>query len=293
MKLSIEKFSYMFCFGHTTPSSAESGDLCNDIMFYKDLEYYEIFDSIQMLGCTYSNAFLSAVNKIFINHGFASKEKFMCFVLSRSMRVSRSPTFFSFMLVCVLVDTIIQGVSKPLDLECFTLAKMASNCLIAIFYRQYVDLFCKENGFEGLTSYCEKLNDWLLNNSSDIDSETESEKSSVDLENLTLPDSDKVIELLQNLKKTDDVDFMLTDFEKMLLYDCDSVPSVIEPSKDIFIKLGDSSDSSKIECLETLQNLNIKSEHTLERLKIICELCKDNCYKHVVSAAKELEVDEI
>ncbi|GBM48818.1 hypothetical protein AVEN_18753-1 [Araneus ventricosus] len=140
---------------------------------------------------------------------------------------------------------------------------MASKCLIAAFYRRYVDLFVKENGFEGLANYCEKLNN-ILFHSSDEDSETESERTSVNLEGFTPVG---LTDLLQSLKEVDKVDFLLIEFEKKLLYEQDSLSLDIDPSEDIFLQLDDSSESDKIKSLDiAMQNLNIKSDHTLERL---------------------------
>ncbi|CAL1263950.1 unnamed protein product [Larinioides sclopetarius] len=296
MKLTIEQFSAIFCIGYPSISSTEEGNLCSDIREYRDFEYDDIFDSIEMLRLGYSKEFIDAVAKIFvtdIKDGFASKRKFMCFLLSKCMKLSETPTFFSFLLVCILVQEVLSGMFYFIDVECFTVAKMASKCLIAAFHRKYVDLFDKENGFEGFVNYCAKLNETLFP-TSDEDSETESERTSENLEGFTPPDTDGLSDLLHSLKEVDEVNFLLTDFEKKLLYERDSLPLDIDPSEDIFLQLDDISETNEIKSLDVaIQNLNIKSNHTLERLDELCPLCKDNCYKHVVLAAKELEVGEI
>ncbi|GBM48811.1 hypothetical protein AVEN_18749-1 [Araneus ventricosus] len=294
MKLAIEQFSSILCIGFTASSSIEEGDLCCEMRQYKDLEYDQIFDSVQMFGLKYSKEFTEVIGKIFmtdIKDGLASKSKFMCFVLSRCMQFTKTPTFLSFILICIFVHKVVSDIFRFLEIECFTVAKMASKCLIAAFYRCYVDLFDKENGFEGLANYCEKLNEIVIDSS---DEDSESKRSSVSLEVYTFPNNDEIIGMIYSLKEIDGVDILLTDFEKKLLYELDSLSLDIDPSEDIFIPLHDSSESNKMKGLDiAMPNLNIKSKHILERLDELCPLCKDNCYKHVVFAAKELEVGEI
>ncbi|CAL1263949.1 unnamed protein product [Larinioides sclopetarius] len=293
MKLSIEEFSSILCIGFTASSSIEE-DLCCEVRQYKDLEYDQIFDSVQMFGLKYSKEFTEVTGKIFmtdVKDGFASKSKFMCFILSRCMKLSETPTFFSFILICIFVHKVISDIFRFLEIECFTVAKIASKCLIAAFYRHYADFFDNENGFEGLANYCEKLNETVLYSS---DEDSESERSSVGLEVCTFPNNDEITDIIYSLKEIDGTNSLLSDFEKKLLYERDSLSLDIDPSEDIFIPLGDSSESNTMKCLDiAISNMNIKSKYILEHLDEVCPLCKDNCYRHVVLAAKELEIGEL
>ncbi|GBM48822.1 hypothetical protein AVEN_18756-1, partial [Araneus ventricosus] len=92
-------------------------------------------------------------------------------------------------------------------------------------------------------------------------------------------------------KNIDDSDFVLTDSEKKLLYERDSLPLDIDPSEDIFIP---SNDGSKPKAIETwdidVQKLNINSIQVLTRVFELCVICEERCYKHVVFLAKELKM---
>ncbi|GBM48819.1 hypothetical protein AVEN_18754-1 [Araneus ventricosus] len=290
MKHAIEEFSSIFAFGHSAKSSTEEGDLCYEICNCRDLEYDQIFEAVQILGLMHQESFFETIIEVMKKKEiFASKEKFMAFVLSRCMKLSETPTLFNFLVLCSFVDNIVFGICN--DDECFRVIKMASKCVTAAFYRRYVDLFDKENGFEGFSKYCEKLNATVLNPCEDSEPDSE---DSLDLEGFIPPDTDEVIDLLKSFKEIDDSEFLLTDFEKKLLYERDELPLDIDPAEDIFIPLDDSSEATEIESLDlAVQNLNIKSNKVLERLNHRCPLCEDNCYKHVVLVAKELKVCEI
>ncbi|GBM48823.1 hypothetical protein AVEN_18756-1, partial [Araneus ventricosus] len=210
MNHAIQEFASIFYLGYSSIfSTEEEEDFCYKISNYKELEYDHIFEAIETLGLMHHEKFINPVIEIFKNvETFASKKRFMCFMLSRCMKLSEVPTFFSFLIVCAFVREIMFRIWH--DVECFTVAKMASKCLIAVFYRKYVDLFDKEKGFEEFASYCRKLNATVLKPCEE-DSETDSLDGFLDLEEFTPPNTDEVVELLWSLKNIDDSDFVLTD----------------------------------------------------------------------------------
>ncbi|KAF8777480.1 hypothetical protein HNY73_014337 [Argiope bruennichi] len=302
MKYEIEDFSSIFCFGHSTISSTEEGDLCYEISNCKDFAYDQIFDSVQVLGLMHQEYFFETVSEIFRKKEIlASKERFMSFVLSRCMKLSEIPTLFNFLVLCTFIDNLISCICN--EVECFKVVKMASKCVTAAFRRRYVDLFDKENGFKGFANYCEKLNATVLNPSGH-DSETDSEDS-LDLEEFIPPDTDEVINLLRSFKEIDDSDFLLTDSEKKFLYEQDALALDIDPAEDVFIPLNESTETTEVKNLGmassestelkdiemAMQNLNIESKKILERINNYCLMCEDN-YKEVVCVAKELELCE-
>ncbi|GBM94905.1 hypothetical protein AVEN_89823-1 [Araneus ventricosus] len=273
MDCTIEEFSSYLFITYSKPDDLKEPFL----NFVNEENMYQILTGIESFYHMHPGGFDDIADKVDGKEQImASKKNFMCFIMSRCLKLSENPTVFHFVLVCTIMCRIIL-VFFTTD-ECFKLVEMASKCLTAVFYRQYVDVFKRIDGFNGLSRFCRRLNASL-------------DKPVRDLKEQTVRSiiKSQITDLIRRIKNVPDSNFSLNDFEKKLLYGRSDYKPIshggdvfLWPAQDIL------SQEDEISLDFAMKNPDMYSEESLDRINKRCFWCRTKCSKYVLVLIKEL-----
>ncbi|GIY98515.1 hypothetical protein CEXT_301101 [Caerostris extrusa] len=81
-----------------------------------------------------------------------SKRDFTAFVLTKSFKFCRSPSFYNFLLVCLFMCCLLE--SQP---ECLLLVQIMAKCHHIVFKKQHADFFMANGGLIEMRKYLDEI----------------------------------------------------------------------------------------------------------------------------------------
>ncbi|GBM77058.1 hypothetical protein AVEN_245901-1 [Araneus ventricosus] len=147
MAFCIQKFSSWFCFVFSTEESSFEQDFGSSCRLPINIKRFK--EIIVKLYEMYSKELVPVFDKIFIDivEEYSCFEVYMKAILSKCVELSRTPSKLHFLLVCTFIYGIISERSRR-EKKCFMFAKIASQCLLAVYDRHYKKLFKNEGDSE-------------------------------------------------------------------------------------------------------------------------------------------------
>ncbi|KAF8778712.1 hypothetical protein HNY73_015409 [Argiope bruennichi] len=135
------------------PDSRESLD-----EFTRDSSYKEIFNSIKLMLKFYKEFIDEISTDILEERGvLSSKKEYMTYLVTRCLKLSEGdPTFFEFLLVCVYIAKMTEGLFAKY--KCCKILKVTADSLEAVYCRKYWVYFKENDDFLGFSRFCEDLN---------------------------------------------------------------------------------------------------------------------------------------
>ncbi|CAL1281197.1 unnamed protein product [Larinioides sclopetarius] len=266
MAFSIEKFSSALCLAHGTfQGPAELPSQCFELTDNSK----DVHDVIIKLGKIFKKEFEAISHKMSKREILEDFDSFMKATLSRCIKLSESPTYFNFILLCSFIKSIVYEIFTVT--QCFCFAKVSSLCLIAVYERCYKDFFKEKEKSESLGSYCQKLKTTLCSE----------DKNLIPIVVYDLPVS---------LENDNDENFFLTDSEKKMLVDTlNFVPAIghfiDNEGTTKFDSL--SSDASDVENAMKCLNFD-EHEDDYSKINQICYTCDGKCFKILESYRREV-----
>ncbi|GIY68017.1 hypothetical protein CDAR_618981 [Caerostris darwini] len=199
-----------------------------------------------------------------------SKRDFAVFVLLKTIKFCRSPSFYNFLLVCLFKCRLLQ--SQP---ECLLLLQIVAKCLMIVFTERYVDFFMANGGLIGMRKYFDEI-------------KKEDLRSFVSRHaNSEIPTFEDVFKIVREFDEYDFMDFDIGDSELQYVYDYyypfDEILIIGDnlklPESPVTLNIDD--ENKTIVCL--MYKLVITSEQELNRALMKCSFCGEKCFKYLLS----------
>ncbi|GIY98516.1 hypothetical protein CEXT_301111 [Caerostris extrusa] len=253
---------------------------------YNDSESFNIiFDSLNSEECLilkrawktlikmndiYGKIFDYYFEKLNDDYFLYSKRDFAVFVLLKSIKFCRSPSFYNFLLACLLVCRLLQ--SQP---QCLLLLQIVAKCLMIVFAERYVDFFMANGGLIGMRKYFDEIKKVDLR--SFVSRHANSE----------IPTFEDVFKIVREFDEYDFMDFDIGDSELQYVYDYyypfDEILIIRDnlklPESPVTLHMED--ENNKIEHL--LLELGISTVEAVNRIQTKCSFCGEKFFKYLLS----------
>ncbi|CAL1276959.1 unnamed protein product [Larinioides sclopetarius] len=269
MVFCIERFSSSLCLVYSTDQGLS--DLHLDCFGLTEPVYHIICK----LHKLYDAEFDTVQAKIFNNKDYRCSEFHAKVMLSSCVKLSSTPSYFHFMVVSSLISATVFNLFTKIKAKCFTFAKIASQCLMAVYDRCYKNFFEENEESESLDSFCETIWSSFL---------TKGDESI-----LQLVSQLKISSLIASLCDIEVENFELNDSEIEMLDDIIySIPpeEIREDLSLLMSRTGEyhysSDNESDTEEAMNCLNLDEISKYS-SRVNQICEFCGRKCFKFLIS----------
>ncbi|KAF8793323.1 hypothetical protein HNY73_004816 [Argiope bruennichi] len=142
---------------------------CNfDCLAFRKTSNSPLLDKLDLILETvinFADAFSEMFGEIIDNYcpKDLSEKEFIRFVIPRGLILCQKKTYFNFILACSFMSEIVHDFVSSSN--CFHFAKLTWKCLLQIVKSEFEDLLERDNGWEGLLSFCEKMNRLVINQS--------------------------------------------------------------------------------------------------------------------------------
>ncbi|GIY79426.1 hypothetical protein CEXT_738991 [Caerostris extrusa] len=207
-------------------------------------------------------------------HFLYSKKDFADFVLIRCHDFCESLSFYNFLLVCLFMCRLLR--SQP---ECLLLLQTAAKCLYIVYAQRYADFFIANGGLAGMRKYFDETEEEDFR--SVICRQANSEE-----EDILIPTFEDVFEIVTEFDEFDVANFKIGDNALKYLcanyYPFEEIQTVRDNLKlsESSLPLNIEDENNTIEFL--LEEFDISSEKTVNRIQTKCSYCGEKCFKYLM-----------
>ncbi|GIZ01869.1 hypothetical protein CEXT_171301 [Caerostris extrusa] len=269
---SVEHFTYTL-FTYKYKGSEAFNIILDSLNSEECLILKRVWKTLIKINDIYGKIFDYYFEKLNSDYFLYSKRNFAVFVLVKSSKFCRSPSFFNFLLVCLFMCSLLQ--SQP---ECVLLHQIMAKCLFIVFKERYADFFTANGGLTGMRKYLDEIKKEDLR--SFVSRHANSENGSI-----LIPTFEDVFKIVTEFDEYDFIDFDIRDSEVQYVYDYYHPFDEILITRDNLklpksaVTLNNGDESYQIEYL--LLELGISSVQEVNRAQTRCSFCGEKCFKYL------------
>ncbi|GIY79423.1 LIM domain kinase 1 [Caerostris extrusa] len=260
---SMEHFAYTL-FAYEYKGSEAFNILLNSLNSEECLILKRAWKTLIKMNDIYGKIFHYYFEKLDDDYFLYSKRDFAVFVLVKSSKFCRSPSFYNFLLVCLFMRSLLQ--SQP---ECLLLHQIVAKCLFIVFKEQYADFFMANGGLVGMRKYFDEIKEDLR---SFVSRHANSENGGI-----LIPTFEDVFKIVTEFDEYDFMEFGIGDSELEYVYD-------YHPFDEILI-IRDTLKLPESPVTLNIEDENYKIEYLLHEL--------GNSSVEAVFVCKQLKADEL